>query len=156
MSEYEKVVDAKGVVRYKLDGKFVKASEVPEDVKVTLNDVVADAPAEDAVVEDPATEDSVVEDAEEAPEVEDPGASPDDVDDESGIDEEVPTAKANLQEEGMGFKRINGKTVDIFDGKTPHDAVRYVGGLMVPLTKENFTTKSDAEILARLKKLGKL
>lgn len=155
MSEYERVVDAKGVTRYKLDGKFVKASEVPEDVKVTLNDVVADAPIEEPVV------DEVVEDVvDEAPEVieqpEDPGASPDDVDDESGIDDEVPVAKANLQEEGMGFKRIDGKTVDIFDGKTPHEAVRYVGGLMVPLSKENFEKKTDADILARLKKLGKL
>jgi hypothetical protein len=149
MSEYERVVDAKGVVRYKLDGKFVKASEVPEDVKVTLNDVVADDPAEEPVVEEPTTE--VAEEP-----VEDPGASPDDVDDESGIDEEVPVAKANLQEEGMGFKRVDGKTVDVFDGKTPHDAVRYVGGLMVPLSKENFEKKTDAEILARLKKLGKL
>lgn len=55
---------------------------------------------------------------------------------------------------GMGdFKRVKGKTVDIFDQKTPHTDVRYVGGLMVPLSKENYESKSDAEIYERLEEL---
>lgn len=151
MSDYERVVDARGIARYKLDGKFVKSSEVPEDVKTNL--------ADDAVVSPVADEQAQAETVETAPEkdeVVDPGASPDDVDDESGIDEEVVTQKQSLQEEGMGFKRVNGKTVDIFDGKTPHEAVRFVGGLTVPVTKENYEKKTDAEILEKLKKLGKL
>ena len=57
-------------------------------------------------------------------------------------------------EPGMGeFKRVNGKTVDIFDQKTPHTDVRYVGGLMVPLSKKNYESKSDAEIYERLEEL---
>ena len=57
-------------------------------------------------------------------------------------------------EPGMGdFKRVKGKTVDIFDQKTPHTDVRYVGGLMVPLSKKNYESKSDAEIYERLEEL---
>lgn len=149
MSEYERVVDAKGVVRYKLDGRFVKGSEVPENVKTNLNDVVADTI--DEVNEDGVVEVEAVS-APAAPQIDDA----DDVDDESGIDDEIVAPKANLQEEGMGFKRVNGKTVDIFDGKTPHDAVRFVGGLTVPVTKDNYTSKTDTEILEQLKKLGKI
>lgn len=153
MSDYEKVVDDKGVTRYKLGGKFVKSAEVPEDVKASLNDVVSDNEIEEPVaeVEEVVAVEEVVEEAE----VVDPGASPDDVDDESGIDEEVTVSSSKAQEEGMGFKRVKGKTVDIFDGKTPHEAVRFVGGLTVPVTKENYDKKTDAEILAQLKKIGK-
>lgn len=65
---------------------------------------------------------------------------------------------------GMGFKRVKGKTVDIFDGKTPHTHVRNVNGLMVPLSqvhavgdpKNDVEPKSDAEIVTKLKELGKL
>ena len=57
-------------------------------------------------------------------------------------------------EPGMGdFKRVKGKTVDIFDNKTPHTDVRYVGGLMVPLSRENYESKSDAEIYEKLQEL---
>lgn len=139
MSEYERVVDAKGVVRYKLDGKFVKAAEVPEDVKTNLID--GDA-IEEVKVEAP---------------VVDPGASADDVDDESGIDEEIVVPKvAQKDAEGWGFPIVNGKTVDIFDGKTPHETVRYVSNLVVPLTMENYKTKSDAEVVEQLKKMKKI
>lgn len=103
--------------------------------------------------------------------------SPEDVDDQSGVEpapgqeqtededdeeEEIPaepTQTGSTQrksEEGMGFPRKNGKTVDIFDGKTPHETVKNVAGVMVPLTNENYNTKTDAEIIAKLKDLGKL
>lgn len=139
MSEYERIVDAKGVVRYKLNAKFVKASEVPEDVKANLID--------NATVEEVKTTAPVV----------DPGASEDDVDDESGIDEEV-VVKAPLKEneEGWGFSRVNGKTVDIFDGKTPHETIRFVSGMVVPVTMENYKTKTDQEITDQLKKIKKI
>lgn len=55
---------------------------------------------------------------------------------------------------GMGFPRVNGKTVDIFDGQTPHTHLKNVGGLMVPLSAQNFKTKSDGQILTQLKKMG--
>jgi len=54
---------------------------------------------------------------------------------------------------GMGFPRVNGKTVDIFDGQTPHTHLKNVGGLMVPLSAQNFRTKSDGQILTRLREL---
>lgn len=56
---------------------------------------------------------------------------------------------------GMGFPRVNGKTVDIFDGQTPHTHLKNVGGLMVPLSAQNFRTKSDGQILTKLQELGR-
>lgn len=53
-------------------------------------------------------------------------------------------------EEGMGFPRKNGKTVDVFDGVTPHTHVRTVEGFMVPLSEESYNTKTDAEIYEKL------
>jgi len=55
---------------------------------------------------------------------------------------------------GMGFPRVDGKTVDIFDKKTPHTHVRNVQGVMVPLSEENYNTKTDAEVMDQLAKLG--
>lgn len=55
---------------------------------------------------------------------------------------------------GMGFPRVNGKTVDLFDGVTPHTKVKLVGGQMVPLSEESFKTKTEGQIIARLKELG--
>lgn len=55
----------------------------------------------------------------------------------------------------MGFPRVNGKTVDIFDGKTPHTHVKNVGGVVVPLSEDSYKTKSDNQIRQRLAELGK-
>lgn len=169
MSDYEQVTDARGVVRYKLDGKFVKASEVPEEVKASLSEAVEpQAPTAPEVQETPAPEPAVQEAVEESaeevattsePEVVDPGASSDDapIDEDDGIDvEETVKAAVKTDEEGMGFKRVNGKTVDIFDGKTPHTDVRFVANIMVPLSKENYNNKTDGEIITQLKKLKKI
>lgn len=146
---YERVVDSRGIVRFKLNGKLVKALEVPENIRIALEQE-AIVMAEDTA---PSEEDSVVE-VKEA-EV-DPAASPDDVDDDSGLDEEfVPTPQPAGDSEGFGFKRINGKTVDIFNDK-PHETIKFVEGLTVPLTMENYNTKTDAEISARLKEIGKI
>lgn len=87
--------------------------------------------------------------------------SADDVDDASGLDVEEQDRQSRMRaglendEAGMGFPRKNGKTVDIFSGE-PHTHVRYVAGVMVPLTKENHDTRSDLEIREKLVKLGKL
>lgn len=64
-------------------------------------------------------------------------------------------SKTPQSEPGMDFPRKNGKTVDIFDGKTPHTHVRYVAGHMVPLTRDNYISRTDAEIEAKLSELGK-
>lgn len=55
---------------------------------------------------------------------------------------------------GMGFPRKNGKTVDIFDGVTPHTHVKLVGGHHVPLSAANFNSKTENQILKRLSELG--
>jgi Ni,Fe-hydrogenase I large subunit len=55
---------------------------------------------------------------------------------------------------GMGFPRANGKTVDIFDGQTPHTHLKLVGGVTVPLSAESFRSKSDNQIMQRLSELG--
>lgn len=56
---------------------------------------------------------------------------------------------------GMGFPRKNGRTVDIFDLKTPHTKVKFVGGHAVPLSEESFRTRTDGEIISRIAELGK-
>lgn len=55
---------------------------------------------------------------------------------------------------GMGFPRKNGRTVDLFDLKTPHTHTKLVGGYAVPLSYESFKTRSEGEILNRLQELG--
>lgn len=61
---------------------------------------------------------------------------------------------APSSEKGFGFPRRNGKTVDIFDLKTPHTELRNIAGLPVPLSKASYDTKEDAEIYDRLVELG--
>jgi hypothetical protein len=51
---------------------------------------------------------------------------------------------------GMGFPRKDGKTVDFFDGETPHTKVRAVAGFAVPLSDENYNSKSDTDIYKKL------
>jgi len=53
-------------------------------------------------------------------------------------------------EPGMGFPRKNGKTVDFFDGKTPHTHLRAIAGFLVPLSAENYHAKTDEEIYKKL------
>lgn len=55
---------------------------------------------------------------------------------------------------GMSFPRKNGKTVDIFDLKTPHTHIKLVAGVTVPLSAESFKTKGDIAIQNRLEELG--
>lgn len=111
---------------------------------------------EDETPEDPASNKPT------APEVDPSIDTSDDVDDESGVDVEEQARQDRAREAqsndeaGMGFPRKKGFTVDVFDGKTPHTHVRNVSGIMVPLNKENYETRSDAEIVEKLKKLGKL
>ena len=138
---YTKKTDAKGVTRYKLDNKFVKAADVPEDVKGAL-DIL-----EDGIGFDPTN----------IPESTAPIAivDEDDIDDESGIDEEVVIAPAPSSDEGMGFPLIDGKTVDIFTNE-PHETVRFVAGKTVPLTIKNYEAKTDTEISNKLKEMGLL
>ena len=56
---------------------------------------------------------------------------------------------------GMGFPARNGKTLSILSD-VPHETIRSVAGIIVPLTNEEYKTKGDAEIIERLKELGKI
>lgn len=159
LNGYERTVDARGIVRYKLDGRLVKALEVPADVKTTLDDEAALSAVTETTPE--VAEPETIEDISEDSVVETPPIdTSDDVDDDSGIDDEMPTSvvasTGSVITDGFGFKMVKGKTVDIFDGVTPHETIRLVSGLTVPLTLENYRTKTDAEIQLQLKKLKKI
>lgn len=74
----------------------------------------------------------------------------------AAADEPVEKFKSKVPQSspGMGFPRKNGKTVDIFDLKTPHTKVQLVGGLPVPLSEESYKTKTETQIKRRLEELG--
>src|SRR5690606_32801376 len=67
---------------------------------------------------------------------------------------EVFRSKVPQSSPGMGFPRKNGKTVDIFDLKTPHTHVKLIVTLAVQLSAESFRTKTEGQIQARLQELG--
>lgn len=100
--------------------------------------------------------------------------SPDDVDDQSGVepvetqsevDEDVeeenpyPSGAGvpeRNEERGMGYKmNKEGKTLSIFSNKV-HETIRFVNGQTVPVTMEEYRTKSDNEIIEKLKEIGKI
>lgn len=143
------------VPRYKLGKDFVKAGDLPKAVKEALKDAPSGTQVDElGDVIDPLTELDESED-ESAPTKEETQAE-----DESTDEDEVVETPASLNDTpqsdpGMGFKRVGGKTVSIFSNE-PHTAVKNVGGIMVPLTEAEYKTKTDAEIIAKLKKLGKM
>jgi len=187
MAQYTKATGDNGSVRYKDGGKFVKADDVPANVKEaldanpegTLIDELGDVvdpttetdegtgdddsvPTAPPVEDDSTTDDSADED----------GAGDDGEDDSEEDDSEEETTpapapakrSAKKQEVGnMGFPAKNGKTLSIFSDK-PHETVKNVGGILVPLTLEELNgdvakgvePKTDTEIIEKLKKLGKL
>lgn len=167
MAQYTKSVTKQGdkdVTRYKDGGQFVKGDDVPANVKQALQDnpdgTIIDETGE--VVNPETDEDeSGDEPAPTGPEDEaDEGDEPDEGDEE----EETRTAPAEdprsldavpQDNPGMGYKRSGGKTLSIFSNK-PHETVKNVAGIMVPMTHDEYNSKTDAEILAKLRKLKKL
>lgn len=186
MAQYTKVVNGDSV-RYKKDGgKFVKADDVPQNVKDALDqnpqgtivDELADVvdpttetdegsgddesvpTATPPVEDDTTTEDESTEDDE---------SDEDEADDEEETQEEAPAPKSRNNSRtkteigGMGFPAKNGKTLSIFSN-VPHETVKNVGGIMVPLTlvelngdrANGVEPKTDTEIIEKLKKLGKI
>jgi hypothetical protein len=175
--------DGKTVVRYKDGKKYVDGKDVPEPVRAALNDVPEGTILDELGDRfDPETETDESED--ETPPTTPDGDDTDE--DESDADEEeqakpaqkpaekpAPKPKATKSQtrrkaasdtedgeddpdDGMGFPRVNGKTVDLFDGKTPHTHVKNVAGFIVPLSRQSYDTRTEAEIIDRLKELGKL
>ena len=55
----------------------------------------------------------------------------------------------------MGFPAAKGKTLSVFSD-VPHETVKNIGGIMVPLTIKEYAEKTDAEIIEKLKELGKI
>lgn len=184
MAQYSKVVNGDSV-RYKDGGRFVKADDVPQNIKDAL-DQNPDGTIVDELgdVVDPSTEtdegsgddDEVVtnapqteDDTTTADEADQDGAGDDGEDDEADEPEEAPAPKrrtrssAKTEIGGMGYPAKNGKTLSIFSNK-PHETVKNVGGHMVPLTQvelvgdpaKGIEPKTDTEIIERLKELGKI
>ena len=176
MAQYTKATDSNGTVRYKDGTKFVKGADVPGPVKEALAGVVdgtvidelgevvdpsteTDEGTEDEVLPTKApVEDTTVvdEDADEDEDAEDSDAA----EETEEADEPAPikaqaTKNVKYQIGGMGFPALNGKTVSIFSD-VPHETVKNISGILVPVTLEEYNTKSDAEIMVRLKELGKI
>lgn len=71
--------------------------------------------------------------------------------------QDLSNAGAPQSDPGMGFPRDeeSGKTLSIFS-KRPHETVKLVAGVTVPLTLDEYNTKTDSEIIVQLKKMKKL
>lgn len=159
MAEYTKKTDAKGVVRYRnvTENKLVSAEELEKNFPALKEEL--DLADEGTKVESEGLTDDTSSTTDSDGNRNDTNAketgNQESDQDQKEQAETNPYRKAVPQSDaGMGeFKRVGGKTVDIFDQKTPHTDVRYVGGLMVPLSKENYESKSDAEIYERLEEL---
>lgn len=180
MAKYTKAtatVDGKEVVQYMEGKNKVDGKDVPALVRTALNDVKEGTVIDElGDVFDPNTD--IDESGDENPNqaTSNSDIDEDDLDDddeEEDVEEEAPVveskpAKARVGrprrknsddgngEEGMGFPRVGGKTVDIFDGKTPHTYIKNVAGFVVPLSEESFKNKTDVEIMVKLKELGKI
>lgn len=115
-------------------------STPPENTKDTTAPKAAAAPTPDPEAEDTAPKEKTSRKPRRAPTADEPVEK---------FKSKVPQSTA-----GMGFPRKNGKTVDIFDLKTPHTKVMLVGGLTVPLSEESFKAKGENQIRRRLTELG--
>ena len=188
MAQFTKVVNGDSV-RYKDGGRFVKAEDVPENVRKSLDeqpqgtildelgDVVDPTTDSDEGSEDEQLNPQTPPAAEDDSTVDDEGAGDDGEEDEADDEEETPEetpeapakktaarrSRAKTEVGGMGFPAKDGKTLSIFSD-VPHETVKNVGGIMVPLTNEELVgdaskgiaPKNDAEIIERLKELGKV
>jgi len=91
----------------------------------------------------------------------------DDEEDDSDEDDEEPEAPKPVQQhpvqgnssdrsKPMGFPTNDkGQTLSVFS-KSVHETVKFVFGLMVPMTHKELVEKDDTEIGKKLRKLGKL
>lgn len=186
MAQYTKSTGDNGSVRYKDGGKFVKADDVPANIKEALEqnpegtvvdelgDVVnPETDSDEGTGDDPdltpttpPADDSAADDADQD------GAGDDGEEDDEEEEPETPApapaprkraSRAKTEVGGMGFPAKDGKTLSIFSDR-PHETVKNVGGILVPLTLEELQgdsakgveAKTDAEIIEKLKELGKL
>lgn len=162
MAQYSKATDASGTTRYKDGNKFVKADDVPENIKEVLGnqpdgtqvDELGDVVNPDTDLDESTDENAPDADEDQDEEQDETPAKPAE---DTQTAPELPTNPGATPESepGMGFKLVKGKTVDIFDYKTPATHSKYVAGVVVPLSEESYNTKTDSEIIARLAELRK-
>lgn len=158
MATYSKVTDDKGTVRYREGNKFTSADKLPNQVKSSLDE------KEDGVqvdelgdVVNPET------DIDESEDEQAPTQAEEEVEEEEEEETPIESSATPQDNPGFGFKRKDGKTLSIFSNK-PHETVRLVNGIMVPLTHleasgdpaNDVAPKTDVEIVNKLKKLKKL
>lgn len=158
------VVDENGVEI--VDTKAPEAQEPTEDNLKEIKSGKAPTPvAGSEEKNDSKTEDSSDDDSEEKPDITSDDEDEDDEEDDTPTPPAAPPAPATApgpafrshvpqSKPGMGFPRVNGKTVDIFDGSTPHTHTKNVGGLLVPLSAASYRSKSDGQIASRLSEMG--
>lgn len=186
MARYTKITNG-AITRYKDGEEYVKAEDVPQNIKEALasvNEGVAVDELGDVIDPSTDTDEGSGDDDEiktnatpPADNADDQGAGDDgeeDEEDEEDGEETLPTPPAptpaprrkkdDKQELGFtGFPAKNGKTLSVFSDQV-HETVKSVAGYMVPLTNEELVgnaekgilPKNDAEIIERLKELGKL
>lgn len=161
----ENVVDENGVEI--VDTKASEAQEPTEDNLKEIKSGKAPTPVavSDEEKNDSDTEDSSDDDSGDKPDITSDDEDEDDEEDDTPTPPAAPPASATASgptfrshvpqsKPGMGFPRVNGKTVDIFDGKTPHTHTKNVGGLLVPLSAASYRSKSDGQITSRLSEMG--
>lgn len=167
MALFKKVVPAQGgdpIYRNETTGKVIEAKELEEKYPAVFEELQL-ADNGDSIDSESITKgegdgvldhegNPVKDDKKDEPEVEE-ADEPEEEAETAAPEERVNpyTRPAPVTEPGFGFPRKKGKTVDIFDGKTPHTHIRVVAGMPVPLSEENYKTKTDAEIYERLEKL---
>lgn len=176
MAQFKKIVGSNGNVRYHNGKAFVSPADVSKVVAAaldelpagTLVDELGDAinPATDT---DEGTEDEVLPTV--PPKIEDATTTEDENEDETPAPTKPvaaprprnTTKPAEVEMGGMGFPAKGGKTLSVFSD-VPHETVKNVGGILVPMTlvelqgdkAKNIEPKTDTEIINRLKELGKI
>jgi len=177
MAQYTKSTGDNGSVRYKDGGKFVKGEDVPANVKEALEqnpegtivDEIGDVVDPTTDTDEGSGDDETVQ-TNTPPAAEDDSTVEDEADEDDQADEDEdegdkPAAPApkpaarkprgKTEMGGMGFPAKDGKTLSILSN-VPHETVKNVGGIMVPLTNEELKTATDTEIIEKLKELGKV
>lgn len=169
MAEYVRIITSAGATQYrnKTENKIVGAAQLEESLPALKEELDIAEPGT-VIDSDTITQgsgDGVVDD--DADTKEDDTPAPEDEKTDTDSDEDKAdeaqdrrdrsrnpfNTKVPQTEDGFGFPRKNGVTVDIFDGETPHTHVRLVAGMAVPVSEASYRSKTDSEIWDKLDEL---
>lgn len=157
MAEFVRVETKNGGVQYrnKTENKVVAKDSLPEAVREELDLADAGTVIDSETVTQGAGDGVVPATDRNTDNKEQTGNQESDQDNKDPVETNPYKRETPQSEKGFGFPRKGGKTVDIFDGKTPHTHLRLIEGyhLPVPLSEKSQNTKSDAEIYDRLVEL---